>query len=60
MNMGVGMFAEGCSQPQVTRALGENVVSRMWNCYQTYYNLTLPTDMGVVVKEQQRRLKTGF
>ena len=42
MNMGVGMLAEGCSQPQVARALGvsQSVVLRMWNRYQTYGDVT--------------------
>jgi len=40
--MGVGVLAGGCSQPQVARVLGvsQSVVSRMWNRYQTYCDLT--------------------
>ena len=60
INMGVGMLAAGRSQPNVARALGvsQSVVLRMWNRYQTYGDVT--HRHGVVVKEQQRRLKTGF
>jgi len=40
--MGVGMLAGGCYQPEVARALGvsQSVVSRMWNRYQTYGDVT--------------------
>ena len=36
------MLAGGRSQPQLARALGvsQSTVSRMWNCYQTYGDVT--------------------
>ena len=42
LNMEVGMLVGGRSQPQLARALGvsQSTVSRMWNRYQTYGDVT--------------------